>query len=262
MEIDFICTAGGMKAMFISDCIPLLKDKGFIVSRASGASSGSFAAVCVLANIDARRCKEIYTKLQNKNKNLYVGEAMKEFCEELFPENAHEICNGKLYISIHVLTAFGIKRKVISKWDSREDLIDCVLASSTVPFITFPMWYYNFRGMKCIDGFYPESLGKTPTFFCNLWEIEYPSHLSGSITDENIHTFVEKGKDHFEKVVLFDYHQKGNIFHVLHEGYDYCIKTRLVKYCIKYFPICFYVAFIGLLFKKFKKIIQQKLFGT
>ena len=52
---DFVCSAGGMKGMYLSYCMKYLIDevKDIKFKRASGASDdGAFVAVCVLAHLD------------------------------------------------------------------------------------------------------------------------------------------------------------------------------------------------------------------
>lgn len=56
--------------------------------------------------------------------------------KEMLPENAYELCNGRLHISITFLTGWGAENKMISEFTSNDDLFQACLASSTIPFIT------------------------------------------------------------------------------------------------------------------------------
>lgn len=57
-----------------------------------------------------------------------------------------------MFISITVITAFGLKNLVVSEYYSNEDLLEACLASSTIPYITERKMYRTFRGMKVVDG--------------------------------------------------------------------------------------------------------------
>lgn len=217
-DINFICTAGGMKAMFISKCLSTLNNFNCNIRKASGASSGAFAAACIICKVDTNVCIDIYRELQQRDDKMYIGEVMKEFCERVLPSDAHLLCNKRLYVAIHILSLCGIRRKIINEFHSREDLIDCLLASSTVPYYTFPKLYYKFREWNCIDGIYPQPIGKYKTIYCNLWGIKYPYQLSASIKDNNIDKFVENGKTHFEKWVSEG--KKSKVFHIFENGYS------------------------------------------
>lgn len=57
-----------------------------------------------------------------------------------------------MFISITVVTSFGLKNLIVSEYYSNEDLIEACLASSTIPYITERKMYRTFRGMKVVDG--------------------------------------------------------------------------------------------------------------
>lgn len=68
------------------------------------------------------------------------------------PENAYELCTNRLFISITTITAFGLQNKMISKFNSNDELLQACCASSTIPWVTEPGWYRKFRGMPSLDG--------------------------------------------------------------------------------------------------------------
>lgn len=57
-----------------------------------------------------------------------------------------------MFISITVMTTFGLKNLIVSEYYSNEDLLEACLASSTIPYITERKMYRTFRGMKVVDG--------------------------------------------------------------------------------------------------------------
>lgn len=70
----------------------------------------------------------------------------------ILPENAAEICSGRLFISITELTIWGPRNRMISEFTSKYDLFEACLASSTIPFVTERHGLRKYRDMWVIDG--------------------------------------------------------------------------------------------------------------
>jgi hypothetical protein len=70
----------------------------------------------------------------------------------VIPENAYELCTGRLFVSITVITKFGLQNKMISEFHSNEELVQACCASSTIPHITERSWCRYFRGLPVLDG--------------------------------------------------------------------------------------------------------------
>lgn len=72
---------------------------------------------------------------------------------DLLAPDAFQRCSGRLHISITVVHPWGrLENLVISEFLSNQDLFECCLASSTIPYITERGAYRMFRGMRVIDG--------------------------------------------------------------------------------------------------------------
>ncbi len=114
------------------------------------------------------------------------------------PENAYELCSGRLFISITVITPFGLQNKVISHFRSNDDLLQACCASSTIPFVTEPNWCRYFRGMPALDG---GLTNNCPVFqdpvrrqlIFRLSQIEYPWTYVISPKDSCIDALVIRG---------------------------------------------------------------------
>jgi hypothetical protein len=206
-EYDFVCGSGGLKAMYLSTLpsfMYLQTPSRIRIVRASGASSGSFCATCALARLDVSKTLDIYKReyqrFQSSKDRIYPGELVRLFCQELFPDDIHIRCNHRLFISIHLLTPLGIRHDVISSWSSRQDLIDCILASCTIPFITFPKPYYTFRDSICMDGICPHLFedGQREVLCIDLWKVDY-SLDSLHIDDPKIEDFAHSGLQEFKR---------------------------------------------------------------
>lgn len=71
---------------------------------------------------------------------------------DIIPENAYQLCTGRLFISITVITATGLKNMMISEFHSNAELLEACCASSTIPYITERNWCRYFRGSPVMDG--------------------------------------------------------------------------------------------------------------
>jgi len=60
------------------------------------------------------------------------GNVVRDWLEELLPENAHEICRGRVYISV---VRLPFRREYISTYTSKQDLIATCLASAHIPLL-------------------------------------------------------------------------------------------------------------------------------
>lgn len=118
--------------------------------------------------------------------------------KEKLPPNAYLLCNNRMFISITVITSFGLKNLIVSEYYSNEDLIEACLASSTIPYITERKMYRTFRGMKVVDG---GLTNNTPVFrdgtrrqlIFRLSQIEYPWRLLINPVDSCIDALVIRG---------------------------------------------------------------------
>lgn len=79
-----------------------------------------------------------------------VGSKCRFLLDDVLPEDAGERCTGKCFISITSLlpTPHNV---ILTEFDSKDDLIDAVIASTYIPTWTFPGVCLH-RGMVCVDG--------------------------------------------------------------------------------------------------------------
>ena len=124
--------------------------------RWAGSSVGSIMAVIAACGVDPdivwAHIPEMAALHRDRwGKNLTtVGSKCRFLLDDVLPEDAHERCTGRCFISITSL--FPIPHNVIlTEFDSRDDLIDAVIASTYIPTWTFPGACLH-RGMVCVDG--------------------------------------------------------------------------------------------------------------
>ena len=142
-----------------------------------GASLGSFFAVLFTSELELDN--DILPKLFNIAE-LYrtqpyshftkIGSMIRKICHDHLPDNIHEIISGKCHITIAYLTIYGFKKDVISNFYSKQDVIDCLMASQYIPIWT-DVEMHRFRNNICIDSGYLDNFpiinDKTITVKCN-----------------------------------------------------------------------------------------------
>ena len=129
----------------------------------AGASAGALLAACMACGVPLRTVKSsfIETAISAQhwamgpfNPNFKIEDYLKLGLETL-PQDAHLQANGRLFVSITKVKA--LKNEIVSHWESREDLIQCLLCSCFLPVfsgVRFPV----FRGEKYIDGGFTNNL--------------------------------------------------------------------------------------------------------
>ena len=79
-----------------------------------------------------------------------VGNKCRFLLQDVLPEDAHVRCTGRCFISITSL--FPVPHNVIvTEFETRDDLIDAVIASTYIPLWTHPGICVH-HGMVCVDG--------------------------------------------------------------------------------------------------------------
>jgi hypothetical protein len=196
IEVDLLVTGGGLKCfstLLIGDYINL--HKKMIFKRASGASSGAAVAAFCLCESGSIDIVDNYRKY--KDKKDYIVNFLRKLLEESLPENAHEICQDRLFVAITEI--FPFRRHIISRFYSRQDLIDCICAGCHIPYFTQAGPYALFRGMKCLDGILPYQFNDNlrPIFKINLINIEGTFNEMVNLSNPLIHHIPIKGFDEF-----------------------------------------------------------------
>lgn len=146
-------------------CLKRFAPEVNIVS-ATGASAGALAACCLLSRKPVDEYIASVLLLCNSIRRFTMGsfspcchldDILKETFDEILPNDILDDVNGRLHIS---LTRVRDKKNfLISEFSSKEDLIDCIRASSFVPVFS-GMIPPIFRGERFMDGMFTDNLPK------------------------------------------------------------------------------------------------------
>ncbi|XP_015928950.1 patatin-like phospholipase domain-containing protein 2 [Parasteatoda tepidariorum] len=129
-----------------------------VVSRIAGASVGSVAAAALICDVSLGQTTTDILGIAGRARSLTLGalsprfnlnQTLREKLEKALPENAHQICSGRLFISV---TRWSDKKNVLlSQFDTKEDLVQAILCSCFIPGYS-GMNLPKFKGEKYVDG--------------------------------------------------------------------------------------------------------------
>jgi hypothetical protein len=138
----------------------------------AGVSSGAIVAFMGCLGIPEKDIPTLFARFDsffdNSLKTVYTYwyPAVRKFCLSLLPDkDDYKKCNGNLFIGYSTFNGLRFTPKVVSEFTSNEDLVESLIASSTL----FPISWTPFRlyrGQFCSDG----------GFTCN--QIALPDHIN------------------------------------------------------------------------------------
>ncbi|XP_069942755.1 patatin-like phospholipase domain-containing protein 4 isoform X3 [Cherax quadricarinatus] len=129
----------------------------------AGASAGALLAACLVCSVPVEIIKSGFFETAAHaqkwamgpfNPNFNIEDYLRLALEAL-PPDAHTRASGRLFVSITKVT--NKENVLVSNWESREELIQCLLCSCFIPLYSgfkFPL----FRGTKYIDGCFTNNL--------------------------------------------------------------------------------------------------------
>nr|XP_020765624.1 patatin-like phospholipase domain-containing protein 4 isoform X2 [Odocoileus virginianus texanus] len=141
-----------------------------VVKAFAGASAGSLvASVLLTAPQKIEECNKFTCDFAEEIRRQSLGALtpgydfmarLRSGVESILPANAHELAHDRLHVSI--TNARTRRNCLVSRFPSREDLIQVLLASSFVP-IYAGLKPVEYKGQKWVDGGFTNSLPVLPT---------------------------------------------------------------------------------------------------
>ncbi|XP_044735218.1 patatin-like phospholipase domain-containing protein 2 isoform X2 [Chrysoperla carnea] len=135
-----------------------------LLDKISGASAGALAACCLLCDLplgdmtsDVLRiaCEARTSVLGPFRPSFNIQNALLEGIDAILPDDAHIRVSGKLHISL--TRVYDGKNVIVSQFDSREDLMQALLASAFVPVFS-GLIPPKFKGVRYMDGGFSDNL--------------------------------------------------------------------------------------------------------
>lgn len=135
-----------------------------LLKKISGASAGAIAACCLLCDLPLGDITSdvLRVALEARSRSLgpfspsfNIQTLLLEGLEKYLPEDAHIRVSGKLHISL--TRVYDGKNVIVSQFESREDLLQALLASAFVPVFS-GILPPKLRGVRCMDGGFSDNL--------------------------------------------------------------------------------------------------------
>lgn len=202
-NLDLILSGGAFNGAYCIGTLIYLKELEKLdilnVNRVSGCSIGAILGVLYLTN-NMSYCIEIYKNfLDNFRKELNIKfreQLIKKYVYEVFQNDNMESINDKLYI-----TFYDSKKKeqiVISNYESRDVLIDCLIKTSHIPFMSGEDYKYK---NNFVDGILPyifkksdyENLNDAKMLYVKLTTIKKLASVMNIKNEKNVYSRLLQG---------------------------------------------------------------------
>ncbi|XP_070159427.1 1-acylglycerol-3-phosphate O-acyltransferase Pnpla3-like isoform X2 [Polyergus mexicanus] len=135
-----------------------------LLNKISGASAGAIAACSLLCDLPLGEVTSNVLRLAGEARQHTLGPFSPSFDVQHFllenlrkflPDDAHIRVNGKLHISL--TRVYDGKNVIVSQFNSKEDLMQALLATSFVPFFS-GLLPPRFHGLRYMDGGFSDNL--------------------------------------------------------------------------------------------------------
>uniref|UniRef100_A0A6M2DS36 triacylglycerol lipase n=1 Tax=Xenopsylla cheopis TaxID=163159 RepID=A0A6M2DS36_XENCH len=135
-----------------------------LLDKISGASAGAIAACCLLCDMPLGEMTSDVLRVVNEARSRSLGPLSPSFniqnvllegLEKFLPEDAHLRVSGKLHVSL--TRVYDGKNVIVSQFNSREDLLQALLASCFIPIFS-GLLPPRFHGIRYMDGGFSDNL--------------------------------------------------------------------------------------------------------
>lgn len=129
-----------------------------------GASSGSLVAACLACQLPLEALEETVLSAAREARGAALGTLSPSFRIEehlrrgldRLPPDAHQRARGRLFVSL--TRARNGRNEMASEWASRQELIECLLASCFIPLFSGLRLPPKYRGARYVDGGFSDNL--------------------------------------------------------------------------------------------------------
>jgi hypothetical protein len=130
-------------------------------------------------------------------------DALRSVASKYMEGDSYKKANHRLFVSVTKVSFTGLNNELVHVFNSNDDLYDAICASSQIPFINSPSFFYMFRNTICLDGAFSYNWIKLqedtlliPPYKWNLWK-KYTYALTGLLgnSEENHNSIPSSCKD-------------------------------------------------------------------
>ena len=152
----FSFSGGGLFMAFHIGAANVLRRSGMLTESTplAGCSAGSIVAVAIRCGIPhediVRFFFDAVRDLRTHGTDTRLSDVLSHTLDRFLPQDAHLRCTGSVFIGVTKLVA--LRHELHNRFDSRDDLIDAIVASCFVPMYTSARWTHRFRGSLVLDG--------------------------------------------------------------------------------------------------------------
>ena len=155
-KYSFAMSGCGWLSPFHFGAVEALKENQYLTNKSivAGTSGGALAALLACSDLHPRDGLEIIVELSKSSPfRSRINTSLRRTLSMILTENAFQNSNGRLHIVVtKAWPKPEIKPKIISEFDSPEDMIDCIIASCFIPFYTDRLLTTTFRNEQYVDG--------------------------------------------------------------------------------------------------------------
>ncbi|XP_025262160.1 patatin-like phospholipase domain-containing protein 3 isoform X1 [Camponotus floridanus] len=204
-----------------------------LLDKISGASAGAIAACSLLCDLPLGEMTSNVLRLAREARQHPLGPFSPSFnvqhflldsMQKFLPEDAHIRVNGKLHISM--TRVYDGKSVIVSQFNSKEDLMQALLASSFIPFFS-GLLPPRFHGIRYMDGAFSDNLPTldentiTVSPFCGESDI-CPRDISSQLFHVNLaNTSIELSKQNIYRFTKILFPPKTEILsNMCKQGFD------------------------------------------
>ncbi|GMH69065.1 hypothetical protein TrLO_g10656 [Triparma laevis f. longispina] len=207
-KFDVVISGGGFKGQYAGGVLgvfALLEKEGIIeIDRWAGASIGACTAASFATGVDFEsffRVPYAWQGVWTLREFWKGGPVVREMMRQTLPaEDAHVTLSGKLFVSVTTFDGLMPKNELISQFDSKDDLIDALVAGSSIPGFTGEPFLNKWKGKIAMDGGATLNTPifedrKNPQIVINLGYVPYATGFTFSPTDPNHEDLSFQGMD-------------------------------------------------------------------
>jgi hypothetical protein len=158
-NINILLTGGGLASFYQIGILKyldtliyeeIIKTK---INKIYSVSGGALIGALYVSGVDMNIFSKEYNNIKSMKSNRKLTDIAKDMLYTHLPEDSHIKCSNRLNIFVYEIESYKSHiRKVINKFESKDDLINIILASCTVSYITHEKFTYEHKNKNYVDG--------------------------------------------------------------------------------------------------------------